>query len=205
MPELDSLVLPERMLSNGIELLTVQLYGTPVATRCCRKCNDNGDKQMEIPHATTVARVFRDWRHGQESLQELLGAGFTIDQLGILARAGDRWIWDSDSPGTEITVADPRVLWDMALAAGILPGVGPVIAGGTLASILFREMHSVRPLRLALQDAGVAANEFQSLEQAFEDGQTIVTVHSSSKASSVPSWLSELKERHNGQLAHSSW
>jgi hypothetical protein len=138
---------------------------------------------MRSYHAVTVARAFPDWRHGQQSLHELLDAGFEPGQLGIAARAGEKWTWDSNSSSSENDGMDAGVLWDLGLAAGILPDVGPVIAGGMLASIVFtdRKHHSGSGIRCRLQDAGVVQDVFP-LERAFMEGRTIVAVHSTHEA-----------------------
>jgi hypothetical protein len=85
--------------------------------------------------------------------------------------------------------SEALVLWELGLAAGILPAVGPVIAGGALAPIVFKETEPKGRDHIpeGLRSAGIVPEQIALLEAAFMDGQTLVTVHSARQE--LPSWL----------------
>src|SRR5581483_1361175 len=99
-------------------------------------------------YAAAVVGVFDTRRQAEEAVAELRRAGFRENELGILSR--------TDAPGMDSGLAhDPtHTRWEegsgigaaagavtgtglgLAVAAGLIPGVGPVIAGGTLAALI---------------------------------------------------------------------
>src|SRR5947199_8119948 len=95
----------------------------------------------------TVVGVFRDKQQAQEAIQDLRNAGFRANQIGVLAK-DKKLVKDLEPVEEKETHAEEGALagiaagavvgglWGLGLAAGLaLPVIGPVIAGGTLASI----------------------------------------------------------------------
>ena len=101
----------------------------------------------------TVAGLFRDRRSAEQAIEDLKGAGFSGDQIGIVMRdsseqgriterrESDRGSSSHAASGAMTGVVGGGLLGGLAgylLAIGALtiPGVGPVLAGGALAEAL---------------------------------------------------------------------
>jgi hypothetical protein len=66
----------------------------------------------------------------------------------------------------------------LAAIALVLPGVGPIVAAGPLAAGLGEAAgHVAGGLSSALQDAGIAPERADALEQAVKDGAILLGVH----------------------------
>ena len=70
------------------------------------------------------------------------------------------------------------VLWGLGIIAGVLPAIGPAIAGGTLATILSSAAAGAAGLGLvgALTGLGMSTEEADYYESEFKAGRYIVTV-----------------------------
>src|ERR1700730_11070406 len=101
---------------------------------------------MVTTEHSTVVGIFADPQHAQEALEDLHRAGFRGDQIGIAVRDQNR---GEESPGApEETKGEKAAeaglltggalgsLVGAALATGLIPGIGPVIAGGLLAGMV---------------------------------------------------------------------
>jgi len=138
-------------------------------------------------HLTAVA-VFDDWRHAQDALHQLLQDGFQTEDIGMLARGGDHWVWDASVERPYLFDAKPRQsavgayaddLWKLRLSAGRLPEIGSVIAAGTL-RIIF-ELFTSNAVRKALALNGVEKTDSLYLEDRFMAGRTLLVVESGSR------------------------
>ncbi len=98
---------------------------------------------------SAIVGVFENKRQAQRAIDELRQAGFAEDQIGVVARDAD--VRDDVRQGTPdsnetyagegaaigaASGAGLGALWGLGIAAGALPAIGPVIAGGTLAAVL---------------------------------------------------------------------
>src|SRR5919199_1375427 len=65
-----------------------------------------------------------------------------------------------------------------AVAAGLIPGIGPIVAGGVLAGLIGGAMvgGGLGAVAGALTGMGVPEAEAQSYEEDFRSGRTLVTV-----------------------------
>ncbi|HEX4592118.1 MAG TPA: general stress protein, partial [Gemmataceae bacterium] len=111
---------------------------------------------MTIQRATVIG-VFSDRSRAQAAVQDLRQAGFRDDQIGIVSRSDTATgavshgqYKERTGPGGDATNthweeglgvgaaagAATGVGLGLAVAAGLIPGIGPVILGGTLAAIL---------------------------------------------------------------------
>src|SRR5689334_3811969 len=93
----------------------------------------------------TLVRMFDDHAHALQAVRELEGAGFTSDEVSIMAgerRADGDAITDAETSGGAGTGASiGTVLGGGAgLLAGIgalaIPGLGPIVAAGWLVAAL---------------------------------------------------------------------
>jgi len=139
----------------------------------------------------TAVGVFASREEAQEALQALRGAGFRDDQLGLLTRddlksmgagvvhdtTGSRW-----EEGTGIGAAAGAATglgWGLAVAAGLLPAVGPVIMGGTLVALLASAGTGAAAGTLlgGLIGLGIPEDDAAYFDGEFRAGRTLVAVH----------------------------
>src|SRR5438046_2658744 len=84
--------------------------------------------------------LFHDRGRAEEAVKELLRLGFTAGDIGIAARApltersGSQW--DVGAATGAVAGGATGTLLGIAVAAGLMSGVGPVLAGGMLAGVL---------------------------------------------------------------------
>jgi len=150
---------------------------------------------------STIVGVFDDRLQADRAVDELRRAGFRDDQIGVAMRydagsdmAGDATTADTTDAGDSRagTGAIAGVLGGLGLGAlaglgvlsGVIPVIGPAIAGGTLGIILSNAAigAGVGGLVGALVGAGVPEDEAQYYHSEFEAGRTIVTVRADSRA-----------------------
>jgi hypothetical protein len=136
----------------------------------------------------TVIGVFEDRTNAQAAMNELRRAGFREDQLGVAARDIDvataRTVTDTDTGAAEGAAAGAVAgaalggLWGLGVLAGVLPAIGPVIAGGTLAALAASAATgaAVAGVAGALIGLGVPEEEVPYYEEEFKSGRTVVTV-----------------------------
>jgi len=151
-----------------------------------------GEKQMAIER-TSVVGVFTDQSSAQAAVNDLLRAGFTDDQIGVVGREAsaisktledDDLDDETDSYAAEgaaaglATGAGVGALWGLGVAAGVLSPIGPAIAGGTLAAILSSAAAGAAAAGLAgtLIGMGIPRDEAEYYESEFHAGRFIVTV-----------------------------
>jgi hypothetical protein len=136
-----------------------------------------------------VVGVFEDRDEARAALRELRDAGFRENQIGVALRDGRR---DPELGGTDVTNSRWKQgaaagaltgaglggLWALAVAASILPPVGPVIAGGVLASLLAGAAGGAATGGIvgALIGLGIPESEAHCYAGEFHNGRTLVTV-----------------------------
>jgi hypothetical protein len=144
---------------------------------------------------STVVGVFDDRLQADRAVDELRRAGFRDDQIGVALRYDTGNVITGDVTDTEATITDETkagtgaiagVLTGLGLGAlaglgvlsGVIPVMGPAIAGGTLGVILSNAAAGagVGGLVGALVGAGIPEHEAQFYQDEFESGRTIVTV-----------------------------
>jgi len=143
---------------------------------------------MKTSKRTTVVGVFNDASKAQEAIRALKEAGFREDEIGVIsqdktapAAKGKKTKGSHVAEGAVAGVATGAgvgALWALGIAANILPGIGPVIAGGLLASVLASAAGgaAVAGVVGALVGLGIPEEEAQYYEGEFKAGRTIVTV-----------------------------
>lgn len=75
--------------------------------------------------------------------------------------------------------AGAGALWGLGILAGVLPGIGPAIAGGTLGVLISSAAAgaAVASVGVALASIGLTDEDAEYYENEFNSGKTIVTVH----------------------------
>jgi hypothetical protein len=152
---------------------------------------------MSPTHSSpAVVGVFETRDQAREAVTELRRAGFRENEIGVLSRAPEGEAPDSASAtdpthtrweeGSGIGAAAGAVTGTglgLAVAAGLIPGVGPVIAGGTLMALLASAGAgaAVGTVLGALIGLGIPEEESRFYESEFAAGRTLVTVRAGSR------------------------
>jgi uncharacterized protein (TIGR02271 family) len=137
----------------------------------------------------TVVGLFQDQPSAEAAIQRLKAAGFTEHQIGVAVRDRERQETLTESTGTQAAeeatkgaVGGGVVGGVIGLLAGVgalaIPGVGPIIAGGALASTLAGAGIGAAAGGLigALVGMGVPEEDARHFERGFKEGGILVTV-----------------------------
>ncbi|XZE42856.1 hypothetical protein SH467x_002394 [Pirellulaceae bacterium SH467] len=141
----------------------------------------------------TVIGAFRTHAEAQEAVNELLAIGLDHNQIGVIAKRlnGDasRPIGgispDDSTEGAAMGAATGAALglgagalWGLAVVAGMLPAIGPVIAGGTFAALLASAATGATAGGVvgALTGFGLSVEDAEHYEQELDSGRVVVTV-----------------------------
>ena len=152
---------------------------------------------MAMQQQGTVVGVFRDDDDAREAIRALKDAGFTEEQIGVARSRGDQTDRTGDGDTTDegesyagegamagvAAGAGIGALWGLGILAGILPAIGPAIAGGTLAIILSSAAAGAATAGLAgaLIGMGLTKEEAEFYESEMRAGRTIVTVNAGAR------------------------
>jgi uncharacterized protein (TIGR02271 family) len=146
---------------------------------------------MAMNQRQVVVGVFDDRSRAEQAIQELRDIGFTDDQIGFAVRRGEGQAGagytgteapagETGAGGAAKGVITGGVLGGIlgAGAALLIPGFGPVIAGGILAATLGGAAIGAAAGGLlgALTDMGVPEEEARYYQSEFEAGRIVVTV-----------------------------
>jgi uncharacterized protein (TIGR02271 family) len=136
----------------------------------------------------SVVGVFENHAQAQRAVDDLRRAGFREDQIGVATQDRSRTATDETpaeggNAGTgavtgALAGAGLGAAWGIGIVAGLLPAIGPVIAGGTLAAILASAGLGAAAAGVAglLIGMGIPEEEANYYESEFQAGRTIVTV-----------------------------
>ena len=134
------------------------------------------------------------------AVDELRRAGFRDEQIGVAMRhdSGMRPPWATPTDAADAKIPTPGrarsraslaglglgALAGLGVLSGVIPVIGPAIAGGTLGIILSNAAvgAGVGGLVGALVGAGVPEDEAHYYQGEFESGRTIVTVQAGGRA-----------------------
>jgi uncharacterized protein (TIGR02271 family) len=146
----------------------------------------------------TVVGLFRDHRQAELAIRELKAAGFTDNQIGVLMQDRDRQQKLADSTGSKVSESAATGAIGGGVAGGVLgllagigalaiPGVGPIIAGGALASTLAGAGIGAAAGGLlgALVGMGIPEEDARYFEEELRAGGILVTVEAGSRAQEV--------------------
>ena len=140
----------------------------------------------------TVVGVFDGPNHAEMALTELKDAGFAPNQVSIVAkdtREGRDLVESSGMEGAETTgAATGAVLggitggilgWLVGIGTLAIPGIGPIVAAGALATTLGGAAVGATAGGLigALVGAGVPEEHARGYEESVGRGQILLTVH----------------------------
>ena len=142
---------------------------------------------------SAVVGVFEDRAPAERAIEDLRRAGFRDDQIGIVTPSGEVAAGgpagsppETDTGGGAATGAvTGGVLGGIlgAAASLLIPGLGPVLAGGILAATLGGAAIGAAAGGLlgALTGMGIPEEEARYYEREFRSGRTIVTVQANGR------------------------
>ena len=146
--------------------------------------------------AGTIVGLFRSQPQAERAIQDLKDAGFPDDRIGVVMRDPERQQQLSEDMGTKAgegaaagAVSGGVVGGVLGLLAGVgalvIPGIGPIIAGGALASTLTGAGIGAAAGGLlgALAGMGIPEEEARYYERGVREGGILVTVAAAGRAS----------------------
>jgi uncharacterized protein (TIGR02271 family) len=163
----------------------------------------NRDNETTRTSGTVVA-LFHNQADAERAIQQLKERGFAENQIGVAIK--DRSKQDELIEGTGTQAAEGAATGAIGggvlggvigLLAGVgalaIPGVGPIIAGGTLASTLAGAGIGAAAGGLlgALVGMGVPEEDAKHFDEGFRSGGTLVTVSAGNRAEEARTCLYE--------------
>ena len=160
---------------------------------------------FDAQQPAVVVAALADPLEARECVEDLRAAGFSEDEIGLVAPDDDL---DREEVAEHSMVAEGSVvgavagaglgsLWGVAIAVGFLP-MGPVIAGGLLASLLVTAATgaALGSLAGALVGLGVPEEEAAHYEQKLHEGHVVITVKAEGRSEQALAIL----RRHNASV-----
>jgi hypothetical protein len=152
------------------------------------KLAGNGTRSPIMQTERTLLAAFDDRLEAERAVRDLETAGFAADKVGYAIRGSDAsfggMITDTsgakDAKGAVTGAATGAAVGGIlaAAAAILIPGVGPVLAGGVLASFVGGAVAgtAVGGILGALTGLGVSEDEARYYEEKFNAGKALVAV-----------------------------
>ena len=148
---------------------------------------------------STAVGVFDNPMQAMEAVRALRAAGFNENEIGMVSRhqadPGDKprsglqddptyTRWEEGSGVGAAAGAVTGVGLGLAVAAGLIPGIGPIIAGGALVALLASAGAgaTVGTVLGALVGLGIPEDEATYYESEVTSGRTVITVRSTDRA-----------------------
>jgi hypothetical protein len=146
----------------------------------------------------SVVSLFMNHHDARGAVDELRARGFGIEDVGIASRD---WRQDLEQGYSELPTHAPAnkgfgSLWGLGIVVGIMPLLGPAIAGGTLSPLLKNPAEGAVPLGFTqtLERMGVPRDDAAYFGAALESGRIVVTVLAGDREAEV----SEVMDRFGG-------
>jgi uncharacterized protein (TIGR02271 family) len=161
-------------------------------------------RKNETTHSGTVVGLFHNQTDAEKAIQRLKNEGFSEDQIGVAIKDRERQQELVEGTGTQAAegaatgaIGGGVLGGAIGLLAGVgalaIPGIGPIIAGGTLASTLAGAGIGAAAGGLlgALVGMGVPEEDAQHFDRGFRAGGTLVTVNAGARAEEARTCLYE--------------
>ena len=154
--------------------------------------------------------VFDDRSAAEQAVDSLHRAGFAHDQVGFAIRGTDAirggmivdTVGTKDGKGAAAGMVTGGMIGGMLAAAVslLIPGVGPIVAGGVLAAFFGGAIAgtAVGGILGAMAGLGVSEEEAKFYEKEFNEGRAIVAV----KAEDRTAQASQILLEHGGKHVH---
>jgi uncharacterized membrane protein len=149
------------------------------------------DTQSSTPRVAgeTVVALFADPTAAEHGIQALKAAGFTEQQIGVAVRDREQQQEITEGTGTQAAEGAAKGAMGGGMVGGVIgllagvgalviPGIGPIIAAGALASTLTGAGVGAAAGGLigALAGMGVPDEDAKHFERGFQEGGVLVTV-----------------------------
>jgi hypothetical protein len=145
---------------------------------------------VDVTARTTIVGIFDEIMDAESAISALHSAGFTDEQIGYIRRNGDAAAGTTPIVEEHHTgVGAGALIGGLigAAAALLIPGIGPVIAGGVLVNTVGATAAGAAAVGAvggavaggvigALSSMGVPEDEARYADEQFQAGCTIVTV-----------------------------
>ncbi len=161
---------------------------------------------MAATDRTTAAAVFQDRSHAERAVEELVRAGFAAEQIGVMALdAGP--VVEPPAVETKTKAGEGAAagavsggvlggLLGAAVATVVLPGVGPVLAGGLLIAVLEGVAGGAAGGGVlgALLGLSIPEDKARHVERHFHSGRTVVTVRAEGRYDEAAAILERVEQ-----------
>jgi uncharacterized membrane protein len=131
----------------------------------------------------TVSRLFDSYSQAQRAVEALESAGFSSSEVSLISRYRDDYTLADDASGTATGATAGAVVGGStgllaALGVIAIPGIGPLVAAGVLATTLVGAAGGslVGGLIGALTDYGISEQDAHVYSEAVRRGSSLVTV-----------------------------
>jgi hypothetical protein len=161
----------------------------------------------EVTESDVLVAAFADPLEARQCVEDLRRAGFAESEIGVLA--AEHLDLDREEVAEHSMVAEASVvgavagaglgsLWGVAMVTGLLPVIGPIVAGGLLASLVVTAATgaALGSLTGALVGLGVPEEEATLVEQKLHEGHVVVTVKPHGRRAGALAVL----QRHNASV-----
>jgi hypothetical protein len=137
----------------------------------------------DAPHDAYSIRLYDTYGDAQRAVNALEAAGFTSSEVGLVSRYRDDETLAETTSGTATGAAAGAVIGGgtgllAALGVIAIPGIGPLVAAGVLATTLVGAAGggAVGGLLGSLTDYGVSEEDAHLYSEAVRRGSSLVTV-----------------------------
>lgn len=189
----------------------------PRRSRPLSQLNRMNEQQTPSPtdanrNAPLITALFADLASAEQTVADLRRAGIPAEQIGLLVRDSEGVVRETGGTGAEragtgaaIGAAGGGVVgaiggWMIGVGALVLPGIGPVIAGGFVATALGTAVAGAAAGAAAggvagmLISLGIPRDEARDLESEVRQGHVLLTVRTLEPRETL-----EIIERHGGR------
>ena len=169
----------------------------------------------ETDDVPAVVAVFNDRLQAEKAVDALDQAGFPAHSIGYVMRGSDAvnggMITDADGAkdirGAEAGAITGGVVGGVVAAAAtlLIPGLGPFVAGGILASFFGGAIAgtAIGGMLCAMRGLGVSEHEAKFYESQFHEGRAIVAVKAGARTTQAAEILAKFGGLHIHSEAHS--
>ena len=149
---------------------------------------------MKRGNTNTVVGVFYTRAEAEQAIRDLHTAGFSDDHIGMVARdtegrivteKGGETLAEEGAAAGAVVGAGAGALIGLGVITGTIPVIGPVMALGTLGTILLNAAGGAAILGVvgALVGLGIPEDEAQYYEGEVHGGRFLVTVDAGNRES----------------------
>ncbi|MFN8496678.1 MAG: hypothetical protein U0641_02395 [Anaerolineae bacterium] len=152
---------------------------------------NNPGNTRNLTGRDVVAGLFHDNASAEQAVRALRDAGFAQDTIGVAVRERDaegNLVADSSGGATAAGLVGGGVLgglvgYLLGIGALAIPGIGPIVAGGILATTLAGAAIGAGAGGLigAMTSLGIPEEEASHFNTGFERGDTLVTVRAGNR------------------------